>query len=68
LAAVPLALDCPRALACSRVFVNDRALAKVAVRSMDLPLVMVERPKGRHALCHGDVLLHGPEVGIGDVP
>jgi choloylglycine hydrolase len=45
LAAAPLVLDCRRVLACSRVFVNDRALAKVVVRSMDLPLVMLERPK-----------------------
>jgi len=43
--ATPLALKADALLACSRVFVNDRKIAKIAVRSMDLPLSFPERPK-----------------------
>ncbi|MGV1015284.1 MAG: linear amide C-N hydrolase [Methyloceanibacter sp.] len=43
--ATPLALKSQSVLACSRVFINDRTVAKVVVRSMDLPLLIDERPK-----------------------
>lgn len=45
LLAAPLALHAEKLSACSRVFVNDRAVAKVVVRSMDLPPSIKERPK-----------------------
>jgi choloylglycine hydrolase len=45
LMASPLALWSDRLLACSLVFVNDRKLAKIVVRSMDLPVSLPERPK-----------------------
>lgn len=45
LLAGPLALKADALLACSLVFVNDRKVAKVVVRSMDLPLSFPERPK-----------------------
>ena len=45
LLAAPFALSADKLLACSRVFVNDRKLAKIVVRSMDLPVSFPERPK-----------------------
>jgi len=45
LGAAALALRTDHLLACSRVFVNDRAIAKIVTRSMDLPLAFPERPK-----------------------
>lgn len=45
LLAAPLALRADALIACSRVFVNDRKLAKIVVRSMDLPVSFPERPK-----------------------
>jgi choloylglycine hydrolase len=44
LAARALLLALP-AEACSRVFVNDNKIAKIVVRSMDLPLHQPERPR-----------------------
>ena len=45
LSAVPLALKVNTLHACSLVFVNDRKIAKIVVRSMDLPVSFPERPK-----------------------
>jgi len=45
LLATPVALKVDELRACSLVFVNDRKIAKVVVRSMDLPLIYPERPK-----------------------
>ncbi len=45
LTATPFALWADKARACSLVFVNDRKLAKIVVRSMDLPASFPERPK-----------------------
>lgn len=45
LLATPFAVRADAVLACSRVFVNDRKIAKVVARSMDLPLSFPERPK-----------------------
>jgi penicillin V acylase-like amidase (Ntn superfamily) len=45
LLAVPFALKASRVSACSLAFVNDRAIAKIVVRSMDLPVALPERPK-----------------------
>lgn len=45
LVAAPLALEADRLSACSLAFVNNRQLAKIIVRSMDLPVVLPERPK-----------------------
>lgn len=44
LLAAPVALWSDRLKACSLVFVNDRKVAKIAVRSMDLPASFPERP------------------------
>lgn len=38
-------LSAPPAQACSRVFVNDKKIAKIVVRSMDLPVHLPERPR-----------------------
>ena len=43
--AVPLALKANALSACSLVFVNDRKIAKIVARSMDLPVALYERPK-----------------------
>lgn len=43
--ATPLTLKMDELLACSRVFVNDRKIAKIVARSMDLPRSFPERPK-----------------------
>jgi penicillin V acylase-like amidase (Ntn superfamily) len=43
--AAPLALTANLVSACSLVFVNDRKIAKIAVRSMDLPVSLLERPR-----------------------
>jgi penicillin V acylase-like amidase (Ntn superfamily) len=40
-----LALLAPSADACSRVFLNDNDVARIVVRSMDLPLSQPERPR-----------------------
>ena len=45
LSAVPLAFNVDPPHACSLVFVNDRKIAKIVVRSMDLPVSFPERPK-----------------------
>lgn len=45
LLAAPVALWSDGLKACSLVFVNDRKLAKIVVRSMDLPASFPERPK-----------------------
>jgi penicillin V acylase-like amidase (Ntn superfamily) len=45
LLATPFTFKAEELLACSRVFINDRKLAKIVVRSMDLPLSIPERPK-----------------------
>lgn len=45
LLAAPFALEAEKLSACSLVFVNDRKIAKIVVRSMDLPVVLPERPK-----------------------
>lgn len=45
LSAVPLAFNVNPLHACSLVFVNDRKIAKIVVRSMDLPVSFPERPK-----------------------
>jgi penicillin V acylase-like amidase (Ntn superfamily) len=45
LLSVPLALKADELLACSLAFVNDRQIAKIVVRSMDLPVALPERPK-----------------------
>jgi len=44
-AVTPLVLWTDKLRACSLVFVNDRKLAKIVVRSMDLPASFPERPK-----------------------
>lgn len=41
----PFALKTDPLSACSLVFVNDRKIAKIVVRSMDLPVALPERPK-----------------------
>jgi len=43
--AAPLAFRADFLSACSLAFVNDRKIAKVVVRSMDLPVALPERPK-----------------------
>ena len=43
--ATPVVLWSDRLKACSLVFVNDRKLARIVVRSMDLPVSFPERPK-----------------------
>ncbi|HUZ90367.1 MAG TPA: linear amide C-N hydrolase, partial [Methylocella sp.] len=45
LLAVPLALKANTLAACSLAFINDRKIAKIVVRSMDLPVALPERPK-----------------------
>ena len=45
LLAVPLAMKTGAAPACSLAFVNERKIAKIVVRSMDLPASLPERPK-----------------------
>ncbi len=45
LLAAPLALKANALSACSLAFVNDRQIAKIVVRSMDLPVALPERPK-----------------------
>lgn len=45
LMAAPFVLWAEKLRACSLVFVNDRKLAKIVVRSMDLPASFPERPK-----------------------
>ncbi len=45
LLAAPFALKVDALSACSLAFVNDRKIAKIVVRSMDLPVVLPERPK-----------------------
>jgi choloylglycine hydrolase len=45
LLATPVVLWADRLEACSLVFVNDRKIAKIVVRSMDLPASFPERPK-----------------------
>lgn len=39
------ALNANELMACSLAFVNDRKIAKIVVRSMDLPVALPERPK-----------------------
>ncbi len=43
--ATPLAVWTGKSRACSLAFVNNRAIAKIVVRSMDLPASFPERPK-----------------------
>jgi penicillin V acylase-like amidase (Ntn superfamily) len=43
--AAPFALKANLVSACSLAFVNDRKIAKIVVRSMDLPVALPERPK-----------------------
>jgi penicillin V acylase-like amidase (Ntn superfamily) len=45
LMATPFAIWSGKLRACSLVFVNDRKVAKIVVRSMDLPASFPERPK-----------------------
>jgi penicillin V acylase-like amidase (Ntn superfamily) len=45
LLAAPFALKADLLSACSLAFVNDRKIAKIVVRSMDLPAALPERPK-----------------------
>ncbi|HMK90025.1 MAG TPA: linear amide C-N hydrolase [Methylocystis sp.] len=45
LLAAPFALRGGPVSACSLAFVNNRQLAKIVVRSMDLPVALAERPK-----------------------
>lgn len=45
LLSLPFALTTEELRACSLAFVNDRKLAKIVVRSMDLPVALPERPK-----------------------
>ena len=45
LLAAPFALKVDALSACSLAFVNDRKIAKIVVRSMDLPAALPERPK-----------------------
>ena len=45
LLATPFAIWADKLRACSLVFVNDRKIAKIVVRSMDLPASFPERPK-----------------------
>src|SRR5208337_1249385 len=45
LLAAPFALKADLLSACSLAFVNDRQIAKIVVRSMDLPVALPERPK-----------------------
>jgi choloylglycine hydrolase len=45
LLAAPFALKANALSACSLAFVNDRKIAKIVVRSMDLPVILPERPK-----------------------
>jgi penicillin V acylase-like amidase (Ntn superfamily) len=45
LCAAPFALKANALSACSLAFVNDRKIAKIVVRSMDLPAALPERPK-----------------------
>ncbi len=45
LLATPVALKAEALSACSLAFVNDRKIAKIVVRSMDLPVALPERPK-----------------------
>ncbi len=65
-----------RAGACSRVFVNDNKIAKIVVRSMDLPLHQPERPRlvvfprGMERDCTRSVLpgVQGKIEGLGKNP
>ena len=45
LISAPLAIVAKPVSACSLVFVNDRKIAKIVARSMDLPAAILERPK-----------------------
>ena len=45
LLSAPFALNANELMACSLAFVNDRKIAKIVVRSMDLPVALPERPK-----------------------
>jgi choloylglycine hydrolase len=64
------------ASACSRVFVNDKKIAKIVVRSMDLPLAIPERPRlvvfprGQERSCNRSILpgKKGKIEGLGPNP
>ncbi len=43
--APPFAVKADTLSACSLAFINDRKIAKIVVRSMDLPAALPERPK-----------------------
>jgi choloylglycine hydrolase len=45
LLATPLVMKAADLQACSLVFVNDRKMAKIVVRSMDLPVALPEQPR-----------------------
>jgi choloylglycine hydrolase len=45
LLATPFSFKTNKLAACSLAFVNDRKIAKIVVRSMDLPVALPERPK-----------------------
>ncbi|WP_330082535.1 hypothetical protein [Methylocystis iwaonis] len=60
LLSLPFALTTEELRACSLAFVNDRKLAKIVVRSMDLPVALPERPKFAPVLA---LDLHDPAIG-----